>query len=134
MVYNVRFGSAFATDQFGFVRAGKVAIEDSTVVFTGKKSWSPMAKVGVFLLITVVPLVLFRFGLGFILALVVIHYLCASDGSITIQETSISDVQRKGRQIRFKGAQPETGKRKRSIFKVDTEENAIRLEKELTTA
>lgn len=132
MDYSVRFGSAFATDQFGFVRAGKVAVEESTVTFTGKKSWSAAAKVGVFLLITVVPLILFRFGLGFLLALVVIHYLCASDGSITIQRASISGVQRKGRQIRFTGAHPETGKTKRSIFKADTEENAVRLEQELT--
>ena len=131
MQYNVTFGSAFATDQFGFVRKGTVTTGTDAVVFAGKKSWSTMAKLGVFLAITVLPLLLFRFGLGFFLALVVIHYLCASDGSLSIQKSSITDVERKGKQIKFKGQHPDSGKTKKTVFKVDTEENAMNLENEL---
>ena len=111
--YNVSFGSAFAVDQFGFVRKGKVSAGDTTVTFQGKKSWSTLAKVGIFLLITIVPLVLFGFGLGFILALVVIHYFCASDGSLNIQKASVKAIRRKGRQIKFTGKHPSQERRRR---------------------
>ena len=59
MQYNVSFGSAFAVDQFGFVRKGTVTTGGDKVVFAGRKSWSTMAKLGIFLAITVLPLVLF---------------------------------------------------------------------------
>jgi hypothetical protein len=131
MQYNVSFGSAFAVDQFGFVRKGTVTTGGDTVVFAGKKSWSTMAKLGIFLAITILPLVLFGFGLGFLLALVVIHYLCASDGTISIAKSTITEVQRNGKQIKFKGQHPNSGKTKKTVFKVDTEENAQSLENEM---
>jgi len=131
MKYNVAFGSAFAVDQFGFVRKGQVTVEGDKVLFSGNKSWSTLAKVGIFLLITVLPLVLFGFGLGFLFALLIIHYFCSSDGNISIQKTSITDVVRMGRKIQFKGQHPESGKTKKTVFKVDTEENAASLENEI---
>ena len=131
MNYNVAFGSAFSVDQFGFVRKGQIKVDGDKIIYLGKKSWSTIAKLGVFFLIAVLPIVLFRFGLGFFLALVVIHYLCASDGNLSISKSSISDVERKGRHIKFKGEHPESGKIKKTVFKVDCEENAISLENEL---
>ena len=131
MQYNVSFGSAFAVDQFGFVRKGTVSIESDSVVYTGNKNWSALAKLGVFLLITLLPLFLFGFGLGFLLALVVIHYFCASKGSIVIKKASISDIEQKGKQVKFKGEYSESGKIKKTVFNVDTEENAANLVAEL---
>ncbi len=128
MKYDVTFGSAFAVDRFGFVRKGQVAVEGGKVVFLGKKRWSILARLGVFLGITVLPLLLFDFGLGWLLALILIHYFCASDGNLFIQKASITDVLRQGRQIRFRGQHPESGKTRKTVFKVDTEENAISLE------
>ena len=93
MQYNVSFGSAFTVDQFGFVRKGTVTIEPDTVVYAGNKSWSILAKLGIFLLITLLPLFLFGFGLGFLPALVVIYYFCASKGSLSIQRATISDIE-----------------------------------------
>lgn len=131
MQYNVKFGSAYAMDQFGFMRKGTVTTGEDTIVFAGKKSWSTMAKLGVFLAITILPWVLFRFGAGFLPALIVIHYLCTSDGSLSIQKSSITDIQRNGKQIKFKGQHPDSGKPKKTVFKADTEENAASLESEL---
>ena len=131
MKYDVRFGSAFAIDQFGFVRKGQVTVDNDKVLFSGNKSWSALAKVGIFFLITVLPYALLGFGFSFLLAFVVIHYFCASAGSLTIQKTSINDVVRKGRKIQFKGQHPESGKTKKTVFKVDTGENAVCLENEL---
>ena len=134
MQYNVTFGSAFSTDQFGFVRKGTVKLGTDTVMFSGKKGWSFMAKLGVFLVIIVLPMLLFGFGLGwlgFLLTLVMIHYFCASDGALCIQKSSITGVKRKGKQIQFKGQHPDSGKIKKTVFKVDTEKNAISLENEL---
>jgi len=131
MTYNVSFGSAFEVDQFGFVRGGQITVEGGKVIFTGNKGWPVIAKVGVFLFLTIVPLLLFRFGLGCLLALVIIHYFCASKGSLSVEQASLTDVRRNGRQIKFQGQHPESGKRKKTIFKVDTEENAVGLEREL---
>ncbi len=127
MKYNVTFGSAFSVDQFGFVGKGAVLVEDSTVTFEGRKSWSAMIKLSVFLAMTLLPLFLFGFGLGWLLALVVIHYLCASKGALSIQRASIEEVELKGRQVKFKGLHPETGKIRKTVFKAESEQSASSL-------
>lgn len=130
MQYNVSFGSALEVDQFGFVREGTVTTRSDTVVIAGKKSWSALARAGVFLAITVLSLILVGFGLGFIPALFVIHYFCASDGSLVVRKSTVRDVQRKGRQIKFRAEHPESGEYKKAVLRIDTEENARRLEGE----
>ena len=132
MQYNVSFGSAFVADQFGFVRKGTVTTGGDAVVFSGKQRWSTMAKFGVFLAITILPAILFGFGLGWLLALIVIHEFCTSDGSLSIQKSTIAELQRDGRRIKFTGQQPDSGETKKTVLKVDSEENAKRLENELT--
>ncbi len=71
-------------------------------------------------------------GLGpVILAAVVIDYFCVSDGALSIHKASVTDVHRKGRQIMFKGQYLDSAKTKKTVFKVDTKENAVALENEL---
>jgi hypothetical protein len=133
MQYNVRFGSDFAVDQFGFVRNGTVTTDGETVAFGGLKHWPAIARFGVFLSITLLPVVLFRSGVGIFPAFAVIHYFCASAGNLSIQKSTITDVQRNGRQIKFKGRHHKTGKVKKTVFRVDTEGNAARLETDIKT-
>lgn len=135
MQYGVTFGSSFSVDQFGFVRRGVITTEADTITFWGYKSWSWLAKFGVFVLLTIVLLMMLRVGLlePFI-ALVVIHYFCASRGSLSIQRSSIINVHREGRWMRFTGKHPESGKDRRTVFKVDTEQAAISLESELSSS
>lgn len=127
MKYNVTFGSAFAVDQFGFVGKGAVSVGESTVSFEGRKSWSTIVKLLVFLAITLLPLFLFGFGLGWLLALVVIHYFCTSKGALSIQRASIEAVELKGRQLKFQGIHPETGKIRKTVFKAESEQAASSL-------
>jgi len=129
--YSVSFGTAFLVDQFGFIRKGTVTAERDNIVLEGKKSWPVIAKVGVFLAITVLPMVLFKIGLGFLLALFIVHYLCCSQGSLSIQKSTIRKVQRNGRLIKFWGQYPGSHATKKSVFKVDTKWNAASLEREL---
>ena len=82
--YHIKFGSAFSRDKFGFVGIGKMDIGMKTVWFTGKRKWSALARTGIFLAITVLPLLLFGFGLGIILALLVVGYFCVSSGSVSL--------------------------------------------------
>ncbi|MEW6265661.1 MAG: hypothetical protein AB1641_21520 [Thermodesulfobacteriota bacterium] len=127
----VSFRTAFTSD-FGFVRMGTISIGPEKVVLSGKKHWPVLAQIGVFLGITILPALLFKFGLGFILALIIIHYFCVSNASLSINKTSIVDVERNGRQIKFMGRHPESGTAKKAVFKVDTEENAVLIYNELT--
>ncbi len=129
--YKIRFGSAFSIDQFGFVGQGKVGVEADKVVFSGRKHWSVLMRLLIFLLITVVPFALIGFTLVWFVALVVIHYFCTSSGTLTIEKSTITNIQRKGWMIRFKGQHPDSGKTKRTVFKVYSEEIAVKLEKEL---
>jgi hypothetical protein len=126
--YDVYFGSALAVDGFGFVGRGTITVTDKTLIFDGKKSWSALAKIGIFLLVTLVPLVLFGFGLGFVLALVLIYYFCASKGNSSISRSSVHTIRRKGRTISFKAINPDTGKEARAIFIARNEDEAERLE------
>ncbi len=133
MLYKVSFGTAFTIDQFGFVRKGEIAIEPNRVIYYGNKSWSLLGKAIAFPFI-VLLLYLFGIGLFFALpALVILYYYGASDGSLSIKKDTISDIKQAGKKITFKGIQPESGKIKKTIFKVDTEENANKLILELTT-
>jgi len=128
MEFQVNFGSAFAIDGFNFVRQGEVAVDDRSVTYTGKQKWSVGLQVVIFLVLTVVPYLIFGIGLGLILALVVIHYFCASDGSISISKGTITDVVRKNRLITFKGIHPDTNRRCKAVNVMRNIEDAERLE------
>ncbi|MBI5897812.1 MAG: hypothetical protein HZB40_01125 [Rhodocyclales bacterium] len=132
MQYNVVFGSILTpVDAFGFVGNGTVTTGADAVVFAGKRQWPPLVKLGIFLVITILPLVVFKFGLGFVVALFVIHFLCSSDGSLSIHKSTISNVQRNGKQIKFMAQHPDLGKTRATTFTVDTDQNAVSLEGEL---
>lgn len=136
MQYSVTFGSILTpVDAFGFVSNGTVTTGEGAVVFMGKKQWHPLLKAGIFLAITILPLIVFNFGFGyfgFFLALMVIHFSCSSDGSLSIPKSTISNVQRSGRQIKFMAQHPDSGKTRTTVFKVDTDQNAVSLESELS--
>jgi hypothetical protein len=131
MEYKVVFGIGFSADGFRFVGKGKIQIEQDRVIFVGKKSWPFIAKFGIFLLITVVPLFLFGFGLGWLGALFVFYYFCVSNGSLTIERSTISNVSRNRRIISFKAQHPKLRETKRTIFKVESEQQALQLESNL---
>ena len=126
--YKVYFGSALAVDGFGFVGRGTLTIAEKSIVFDGKKSWSVGAKIGIFLLITLVPLLLFGIGLGILPALLVVYYGCTSAGRMSITRDWIYDIRRKGRTISFRGINPDTGKDVRAIFLARDDGEAERLE------
>lgn len=131
MEYQIKYGSAFAVDQFGFVGKGKINIGEETVELFGKKHWSVLARLGIFLAITVLPIVLFGFGIGFLLALVVIHYFCASPGSVKFNKHDLKEVKRWGRKITFKTSIEDVSKLKKSLFNATNEEDAKAIESSL---
>ncbi len=131
MNYVVTFGSSFAVDKFGFVRKGSVLIDAQYITYTGKKSWSGITKLGVFLALTLLPMLLFGVGFGFILALIIIHYFCATDGTLQIDRSTVQDVERRGRQITFKAEDPNTGKTRKGILCFVSKEDAEAAEKAL---
>lgn len=131
LTYKVAFGSASALDQFGFVRNGEIKIQGDQITYFGNKRWSILAQIIILLLILVGLPALFGYALGFLsilLVLVIMDYFCTSAGTLSIPRQSVTDVKRKGRQIRFKASHPKSGKIKKTVFKVDTEENAMSLE------
>ncbi len=129
--FDVTFRTAFLRDPFRFVRNGTVTIIEDEIIYYGKQRWSEVACVGIFVLITFVPLFLFGFGLGIIPAFLVVHYLCASDCTLTIDRSAIGNVTRKNRKITLKLQDPESGKINKSTFIVDDKSNATKIEKEL---
>lgn len=133
MEYQIRYESAFAVDQFGFVRKGKIKINGEVVELAGYKHWSALARLGVFLAITILPLALFGVGVGFLLALVIIHYFCASPASLKFNKSDITEVRRSTRKISFRARDPlkQGGKLKKSLFNATSEEEAIAIEKAL---
>lgn len=134
MEHLIKFGSAFTIDQFGFVGKGKINIDYSNVTLSGKRHWSTMARVGVFLAITILPIILFGFGLGFLLSLVVIHYFCVSPALLKITLLDIREVKRSGKKITFLAPDKSKGnKTKKSLFYALTEEEAKEIEEVLVT-
>ena len=125
------FGSAFSVDQFRFVRSGSIVIEPTQVVLNGMRGWSQFAKFAVFLLITFVPLILFRFGLGFLLAAVIVHYLCASKGIAILDRKSIAKVSVKGHKVTFNAQEQSEGKSRKCVFIAESKIHAKQLGKVL---
>lgn len=126
--YDISFGTAFAVDQFGFVRRGKLTITDAAVRLEGFKHWSALARLGVFLAITILPLLLFGFALGILLALVVIHYACASQASLQWPKVQVRNVFRSGNQVSFVAPMSTSGKLRKALFRALDEAVAAQIE------
>ena len=124
MTYQVTFGSAFAVDKFGFVGKGKIGIGNDYIVLEGNQSWPTIAKLFIFLLITILPYVIFGFGLGFILALVLIHYYCTSPGEIIIAKLTITDLKQSGKSISFNGVASGGKKKRKARIKASSRKEA----------
>ena len=131
--YNVLFDGIFASNQFGFVREGEVAVCKHTVVFEGKVRWSISTRCIVFLLITVLPYFLFGFAFGILPAAAILGWFCTSPGTRAISRATIRDVQCEGRQIQFYAKDPQTEEIKKAVFVVDTIEHADAIVEFLST-
>jgi len=53
--YDVRFGSAFSIDQFGFVRNGEMAVNENAITFSGNRHWPLWRRFLAFLVSTIAP-------------------------------------------------------------------------------
>jgi hypothetical protein len=134
MKYNVKFGSSFSVDEFGFVHDGEVTIDADNVTFTGKKNWPALARWGVVLAMWLVPQFLFKITLvGIIPGMLIVYFLGTTKASIAIPKSSVCNFVRNEKKITFSGIDSSSGKQKKTTFKVDTEENAKALETELAT-
>lgn len=129
--YQIKYGSAFAIDQFGFIGRGQVIIAEKEVELSGKKHWSGLTRFGIFFAITILPLVLFGFGLGFLLAAVIVHYFCASPASIIFRKENIKSIKRSKKKITFLAPDKNSGKLKKSLFNAENEESAKAIEASL---
>ena len=78
-----------------------------------------------------VPYLLLRVGIGWVLALVLIHYFCTSIGTCRIPRSGIECVRRSGRKISFR-ARDHLGKLRRSIFRAADLADASRIERLLS--
>jgi len=127
--YKVAFGTAFSTDGFDFTGKGKIQIEQDKVIYIGKKRWPFLAQLAVFIVLTFVLQIV-----GILIALIIISFFCVSKGTLLIEKSTISDVKRIGQVIRFQGKNIESGKTKKALFKVESEEQAIEVENILLNA
>jgi hypothetical protein len=125
-------GFSFASEGFGFVGKGKLAIENQNVILSGKKKWPLIARVGIFLGVTVVPLLLFKFGLGWLLALVIVYYACASAFTTSFLFSDISDLQQQGKKLKF-CVNTKDNIAIKTGFKASTEDEAVMI-KDLLSA
>jgi hypothetical protein len=125
LIHNVTFGSASVTDQFGFVGKGTVTFRGEYVDLSGRRSWAWWAKLGIFLSMTVVPFILFRFALGILPALLIVYYAAASPATLTLERMKISDVVRKKNHVSYKAPDPGSGKIKKGHFFTKKEAEAI---------
>jgi hypothetical protein len=129
--FTVRFGTAFAVDQFGFIGSGTIKFEGEEVTISGQRHWSTLARTGVFLGITVVPYLLLGVGVGLLLALVVIHYFCASYDERRIEKSTISSVTHSKKKISFRSPN-DAGKLVKSLFRTRDVESASGIERLLS--
>ncbi|RNC83750.1 MAG: hypothetical protein ED557_08200 [Balneola sp.] len=126
--YKVTFGSLLSNDKFGFIRSGTVKLHVNFLEYNGKKAWSFSSRLLIFLGLTILPLVLFGFGFGFVPALLIIFYFCATDDFLRIEYSKIGMLNRKGKIIKFNAIHPETKKARNGVLKLKSEEYAIELE------
>lgn len=157
--FPVTFGSAWAVDQLGFVRAGEIKISTAGIEYVGSRLWPGWMRVPVFLVATVVGwfimgsitsalghaiprdsgavLYLLMAGLGLftllgtpLLILTLIPYFCASAGKLLIERPAITEVTHRGCGVTFLTASP-GGKPRRTRFRVVSAVAATRIAQSL---
>lgn len=157
--FPVTFGSAWAVDQLGFVRAGEIKISSAGIEYVGPRLWPSWMRVPVFLVATVVGwfilgsitsalghaiprdsgavLYLLMASLGLftllgtpLLILTLIPYFCASASKLLIERAAISEVKHRGCGVTFLTASP-GGKPRRARFRVVSAVAATRIAQSL---
>lgn len=131
MEYKVSYGSAFAVDQFGFVGKGKILFHDETLKLVGNKKWPVFPRICIFLAITILPWLIFHLSLGFLLALILIHFLCRSNSMITLDSSSLSNIKKSGKRISFKASIMGQAKIRKTLFIAFNEDGAQAIEGDL---
>ncbi|MBN1781252.1 serine/threonine protein kinase [bacterium] len=140
-VFTVRFGSQngvlFKPDPYGFARKGKILIRPDAIVFDGSKKLGLALRLALFLLLTVIPVLVFRsgagyfFGLGVIPAYLIVNWI-ALRHRISVPRENFKLIHRKGRtlaaSVRLNGKR----KSRHCLFRTGTEDKAIMLEKLLS--
>lgn len=121
--FAVRFGSAFAIDEFGFVGKGSISILTDRVELAGSRSISLRP---FFMVLSLVVFFLVHGIAGLVLALV--SYFCLSDGVKPIPKTLIREVRRDGRKVSFRSKDKEDQKDKKCLFVCSDESQAKAVE------
>jgi hypothetical protein len=147
MEYHVRY-KRWGIPKYGLMSGGSIAVEGTIVVFSGFKArLVPVLSVlgvgvGMTLAATLVPLERFdRFWTYNLIVLIIVvgFWLVESrwrlfTGSIAIRKNLVTEVVRYGNEITFSLPDPtDTSRQVRAAFRIDTEEEALRLEMELRT-
>ena len=156
IAFAVRFGSARAVDQFGFVRKGQLTCLADTIEFRGMRHWPRVARFGLGLVAWILLVAAFhalangdpseaggpvnslRFYIDMVallgapcLAMMLTHYLCASSGTLSLAKSQITGVVRRGAQISFSAVAPGTNKPVKGLFRAENEAARAAIEKHL---
>ncbi len=131
ITYHVHFIRPLNFDRFGFVGKGSITIEPKLIILSGHKTWSLPERALAFILLVIVLQPILPLWLIIIFAGIIAYYFCVSEKIRPLGRKSTSDFRRKDAQIEFQARDLKYGQFKRTIFQVDTLENAINLEKEL---
>ncbi|MCE2593850.1 hypothetical protein K6Y31_03370 [Motilimonas cestriensis] len=117
MEFDIKYGSAFSIDKWGFVGKGKVKISDDKITFSGRQAWPAWKKLLTGLIFFSIPTYFLKFGLAFVLpTFVVVHYLCVSKNQLSVLRSSISNIEQKGKKISSKAQQLDSKHNKKSLF------------------
>lgn len=130
--FAVTFGRGVTSDGFGFVRRGTIRIQGDSLVCEGQRNWSAQARFGVFLLISVLPAALFHIRIGFLPALLVVHFLCGGPGRLVLAVRAVRGVERGGKKLCFYAEDPESRARRMCVWRLDSEDEAMACERALT--
>ena len=156
IAFAVRFGSARAVDQFGFVRKGELTCSSDTIELRGMRHWPRAARFGLGLVAWILLVVAFNYlasgdaaeagGLlnalrvyfymlevlgASCLAIMLTHYFCASPGTLSLAKSQITGVVRRGSQISFSAVAPGTNKPVKGLFRAENEATAAMVEKQM---
>ena len=130
-VFEVNFGGAFSVDGFGFVRDGRVVLEDASLRYEGHRKYSIQARTAVFFLICIPPI---YFGIGAVVvpAFCFVNYLWTREVTLVLRLEDITRLTRSGRKLRFSALDPATGKPASADFALESEVEANAFARELS--
>jgi len=92
MKYDIKYGSAFASDQFGFVWRGSISINDDVVELSGPRHWPALKKFGAFITTAFLIAIFIGIGFGMVLAWLIVRYSCISPDSVSFQKSNFAGV------------------------------------------